>query len=297
MIKTHLILFTIAIIACLFSTIEAAKSNKKTWAFHNWNKYKKATVGKPTVWDAAWGIPEHSGWLWFWQGAEKNKNVLVTDPSKKTKDLVLRVKYPKNSRNPEASPVGGLGFKAEPLTITNKVKTVTLQYSVYFDKGFDWNRGGKLPGLFGGHGECTGGDDSSKCFTTRIMWRHKGEGEIYAYLPSSAQRLSLCDNKANICNPDYGYSLGRGSFKFATGKWTTVRQTLTMNTPGKKNGSLSLYINGKRVINEKNLVFRINSTGRVVGIMFHTFFGGSDNSWKTSRNQYSYFKNFSLKLS
>lgn len=32
-----------------------------------------------------------------------------------------------------------------------------------------------------------------------------------------------------------------------------------------------------------------------VSIVFHTFFGGSDNTWKTPKKQYSYFKNFSLK--
>ncbi|KAI8327981.1 hypothetical protein EDC96DRAFT_490104 [Choanephora cucurbitarum] len=314
MIKSQLAFLFVALIFCLLSLAEAASidvksstdlqkrgkksksTNKKLWTFWNWNKFKKASVGKPTVWDSAFGIPEHSGWLWVWKNAENRKDVLIKDPVN-NKDLVLRVKYPKNSRNPEASLTGGLGFKAQPLDIPANTKTVKFQYSVYFPKGFNWVRGGKLPGLFGGHGECTGGDESSKCFTTRIMWRHKGEGEIYAYLPDSMQRSDLCDNKVNICNADYGYSLGRGSFKFKTGKWNTLRQELTMNTPGKTNGAIVLYVNGKKVIDEKKVAFRTNSNGRVVGIMFHTFFGGSDSSWKTPRNQYAYFKNFKLSLS
>lgn len=98
------------------------------------------------------------------------------------------------------------------------------------------------------------------------MWRDGGIGEVYAYLPHSKQRKNLCDNKVNICNPDYGFSLGRGKFKFPTGKWVSVRQVLTLNTAGKQNGVLSLYVNGKRVMTEKKLVFRTNSSGRVVGI-------------------------------
>lgn len=27
--------------------------------------------------------------------------------------------------------------------------------------------GGKLPGIYGGNGECTGGDESGSCFTSR----------------------------------------------------------------------------------------------------------------------------------
>lgn len=98
------------------------------------------------------------------------------------------------------------------------------------------------------------------------MWRDNGIGEIYAYLPSSKQRSNLCDNKVNICNPDYGYSLGRGTFKFKPGKWVSVRQVLTINTVGKQNGKLSLYINGKLATTQTKLVFRTNSTGRVAGI-------------------------------
>lgn len=144
------------------------------------------------------------------------------------------------------------------------------------------------------------------------MWRTKGEGEIYAYLPYSNLPKALCGSSLNVCNPDYGMSLGRGTFRFAAGKWTHVRQVLTMNTPGKQDGRIVLYSNNKKVFTQKNVVFRTNSAGRVSGIskyikesilifsylsllVFHTFFGGSDNSWETPKDQYSYFKDFSLK--
>lgn len=162
MIKSQLAFLFVTLVLCLLSLAEAGsidieasltlrkgkgkggkKHNSKLWTFWNWNKYKKATVGKPTVWDAAFGIPEHSGWLWVWKNAETRNDVLIKDPVNK-KDLVLRVKYPKDSRNPEQSLVGGLGFKAEPLKIPASTKTVKFQYSVYFPKGFDWVRGMSL---------------------------------------------------------------------------------------------------------------------------------------------------------
>lgn len=104
------------------------------------------------------------------------------------------------------------------------------------------------------------------------MWRQKGFGEVYAYMPHSLQRKDLCDDKVNICNPDYGFSLGRNQFQFKTGQWTSVRQVLTLNTAGKKNGKLMVYVNGKLAINENNLVFRTSSSGRVVGISKLFFF-------------------------
>ncbi|KAI8076964.1 hypothetical protein BDF21DRAFT_364304 [Thamnidium elegans] len=293
--KSRIFLLFIVVVSCLFVATEAKKT--KQWKFMNWNKYQKATIGVGSVWDKTWGISKHGGWLWFWKGADKLKNVVVRDPTKKTKDLVLRVVYPYKSINPESSTVGGLGFLAQPLKIDKNDRIVSLQYNIFFPKGFNFARGGKLPGLYGGHGDCTGGSSDSGCFTTRLMWRDKGIGEVYAYLPDSAQRQNLCDDKVNICNPDYGFSLGRGSFKFPTGKWFSVRQIITLNTAGKRNGKLDIYLGGKKVMSEKDLVFRKKSSDRVVGIMFHTFFGGSDWSWRSPKTQYSYFKNFYLKTS
>lgn len=103
------------------------------------------------------------------------------------------------------------------------------------------------------------------------MWRTDGEGEIYAYLPNSKQRKNLCDDKINICNPDYGFSLGRGTFQFKTGTWTTVRQELVLNSQGKRNGQMNLYVNGVRKINVKNVAFRTSNTGHVVGISKYFF--------------------------
>ncbi|EIE82183.1 hypothetical protein G6F46_009270 [Rhizopus delemar] len=302
MIHKQLVLFITLLVILLCSAVQASehvaleKRGTKYWKFMNWNKYKKAKVGTTTKWNNKWHIPKHRGWLWAWKGSEK-QNAAYRDPTKKTKDLVLRVKYNAHSRNPEVNPIGGLGFLAEPLTATKSTKKVTFQYSVYFPKSFKFVKGGKLPGIYGGNGECTGGDESGSCFTSRLMWRDDGEGEIYAYLPHNKQRSDLCDNKTNICNSDYGYSLGRGKFSFKKGKWVTVKQVIDFNTKNNKNGRMRLYVNGVKKVDIKKVVIRTTKTPKSIGIMFHTFFGGSDSTWSTPRNQYSYFKNFKLQLS
>lgn len=99
------------------------------------------------------------------------------------------------------------------------------------------------------------------------MWRRKGAGEVYAYMPESKQRDDLCDEKGNVCNPNYGYSLGRGSWTFKTGQWVKIRQTLKLNTPGQQNGMVRVDVNGKQVYSEDKLVFLNRGTkSRVVGI-------------------------------
>ena len=44
---------------------------------------------------------------------------------------------------------------------------------------FEWVLAGKLPGLYGGHTACSGGDEALDCFSTRLMWREGGMGELY----------------------------------------------------------------------------------------------------------------------
>lgn len=91
---------------------------------------------------------------------------------------MLQVLYPKGSSNPGSNPIGGADFYASPLPLDNATN-VTLEYSVLFPADFDFVKGGKLPGLYGGHEACSGGAEAEECFSTRLMWRKGGMGELY----------------------------------------------------------------------------------------------------------------------
>ena len=71
------------------------------------------------------------------------------------------------------------------------------------------------------------------------------------------QTEALCKTPPeSVCDADYGLSIGRGAFTFAAGNWTHVRQTLTLNTPGKQDGGFALDVNGKRVIERCDVYYR-----------------------------------------
>lgn len=91
---------------------------------------------------------------------------------------ILQLVYPAHSVNPSSKPAGGADFYASPLNLSG-ARNVTLAYSVFFPADFDWVKGGKLPGLFGGHTGCSGGASARDCFSTRLMWRPQGVGELY----------------------------------------------------------------------------------------------------------------------
>ncbi|XP_046546220.1 uncharacterized protein LOC124256290 [Haliotis rubra] len=212
---------------------------------------------------------------------------VVTDPNG-GHNHVLRVWYEKG-RYSSHGPNEGVQFFATP---TSHRTVMTFSYDLYFDKNFDFRRGGKLPGLFGGWTNCSGGRHSDNCFSTRFMWRADGDGEVYGYIPDYHHQVShFCDH--NVCNSVKGYSMGRGNWRFKRGTWQNIAQSVHLNTPGKTDGSIKVWHDGKLVYTIDHLNIRSKSIN-IDGIFFSTFFGGSDSSWAPTRDCYSYFKNFVL---
>jgi hypothetical protein len=123
---------------------------------------------------------------------------------------------------------------------------------------------------------CSGGSRNDACFSARLMWRTDGAGELYTYLPpSSAANDKVCDIAPySECNPTYGASVGRGSFSFKPGEWTTVTERVRLNSEGKEDGELELFVNGTSMINVGGLVLRDSGAGKIRGIQMQSFFGG-----------------------
>ncbi|KAG1798795.1 uncharacterized protein BJ212DRAFT_1305654 [Suillus subaureus] len=183
----------------------------------------------------------------------------------------LQLVYPASSVNPASKSPGGAEFYASPLNLSD-AENVTMEYSVYFPVDFDWVKGGKLPGLYGGHTGCSGGAAAEDCFSTRLMWRQGGAGELYLvrrfthsimqgltfsqYAPKRKQTKALCSDPQSVCDSEYGLSIGRGSFHYSRGNWTTLRQDVVLNTPGKQDGAFALFVNGMQAINRTDIFYR-----------------------------------------
>ena len=63
--------------------------------------------------------------------------------------MSLKAHYPKGSYKPSVAPCGGCGFYAPgPSSVDlTTAKEVLFSYSIYFPSGFQFVKGGKLPGL------------------------------------------------------------------------------------------------------------------------------------------------------
>ncbi len=94
-------------------------------------------------------------------------------------------------------------------------KEVLFSYSVFFKSGFQFQKGGKMPGLYGGTSlamakSCSGGRQHNRdeCFSVRLMWRTNGMGELYNYYPTSVtQGSGYCSLPPySVCDTVYGDS-------------------------------------------------------------------------------------------
>lgn len=87
----------------------------------------------------------------------------------------LRAFYQKGSISPgKTDLVGGFGMYALTGIDLSKGTEVLLSYKAYFEKGFQFNKGGKMPGLFLGTSietakKCSGGRHSDDCASSRMM--------------------------------------------------------------------------------------------------------------------------------
>lgn len=257
---TYLITFTsLTLIACQGATETLNAATNQQFSFNNewadWGELK-----------STWGL--------------ENASFIL---EQKTNQRILRIRYPKGSLDPgtmrkEFKPYGGLGFKK--IAFSRGVSCAILSYRLRFADDFDFVRGGKLPGLYGGSGNSGGkipnGHDG---FSTRYMWLSEGRGQVYAYLPTSI---------------DYGTSIGKGNFHFARGVWSELKQEVRLNQPGKQDGKIRVWFNNKLVVVQDGLRFRDTPELGINGVFFETFFGGNDDSWRSLKDTHIDFSDISI---
>ena len=219
-----------------------------------------------------WNSPEWSDGI-----EERRVSVVKTDLGTKS----LAVTYPAHTYGPEKN---GAVWK---LKFNASYSAVEVRFDVMFKKGFDFVRGGKLPGLFGGEGN-TGGNKptGNDGFSARMMWRENGRAVQYLYYPDQPTRYGH-----QI--PYIGQATGQ-PIRFIPGQWHTVVHQVCMNTPGKQNGQLRAFFDGQAVLDINNLRFRDNKSFAIDGFLLSTFFGGGDASWETGAQEMIYFDNFQI---
>jgi hypothetical protein len=216
-------------------------------------------------------------WKKQWPGCEYEDGVaegrveLVQDGAAQW----LRTLYPKGSHGAD---LGGAGWRF-PL---RRELVLTARYDLMFEPDFDFVKGGKLPGLCGGKKTITGGDavDGREGWSARVMWRKDGRGQAYVYHM----------NQPSKYGDEFDFPK---SFHFEKGKTYTIALRVEMNSVGKRDGKLMVWVNDEKLVERLDMEWRALEDIGVNGLLFNTFHGGSGESWAPSRDCHARFGNFS----
>jgi hypothetical protein len=145
-----------------------------------------------------------------------------------------------------------------------------LEYRIRFDSGFDFSRGGKIPGLAGATAPTGCVTQAGDGFSARMMWRQQGALIGYTY---DNDQSTECGN---------GHPTG---FRFGVGQWYAMKERVKINTGTAHNGVLQIWVDDKLVLDQSNLSYMNEAANRRIDVvLFHSFFGGSTNDWAPSRD-------------
>jgi hypothetical protein len=179
-----------------------------------------------------------------------------------------RVTYAAGGSGPDR---GGSGWRWQ--FVRRPHRACELSYELLFDEGFEFVKGGKLPGLCGGPETITGGKTCTghDGWSARLMWRKDGRGQAYVYHAAKQK--------------DYGDEFDfPDDVHFPIGVPLTVRIAVGMNEPGRCDGTLRVWMtdaanHSQLVVDRSDLQYTNTDTIGVDSVLFNTFHGGHDASW------------------
>jgi hypothetical protein len=195
----------------------------------------------------------------------------------------LTLSFPQGKIGPFAS---GYSWQAKLLHPQNELR---LRYRFRFAPGFPFVKGGKLPGLCGGapsgphpaYRTVTGGirPDGSNGFSVRLMWLKEGQAVAYVYHLDQPGKWG----------DDLPLRSHGKDFHFTAGRWYVVKMRVSLNHPGKRDGKVTVAVNGETVFQKMDFRFRTETRLKIDRICFNTFYGGNTKSWAPSVDAKMYF--------
>lgn len=200
-----------------------------------------------------------------------NRTDIVSDPADGS-GKALRVRYPAGSLGPGE---GGAQFvvKLAP------ADEYWLGYRLRFAQGFDFRKGGKLPGLSSGGLKFSGGNipKNGEGWTARYMWREDGRLMLYVY-------------HAGMRGP-WGDGMSVNA-RIQPDTWHALVQHVRLNTGSESNGLLEVWFDGSNVFSRSNLQFRLGTKGAIDSFAFSTFHGGNTDDFRCRTESFAFFDDF-----
>lgn len=211
----------------------------------------------------------------------RNERVEVVDGEGVEGSKALKVTYRGNKRGSERV--------VNTFKLDKPLDEATLVFDVKFDEDFQFRKGGKLHGLGPDHRITGGNEMKPDGWSARSMWGKKGLN-TYVYCQDKERKFGQ--------GPDR-----KQDFQFETERYYSVSIHVKINNDVKKsNGSVRIYVDGKRVAEDHRIRFRgeDGEHTKITHLLFSTFHGGENPSWAPKDENgeytdvYAYFDNFAV---
>ncbi len=144
----------------------------------------------------------------------------------------------------------GAGFEWTPQLIDGP-RAGCASYGLFLDPKFSFAAGGRLPGIFGGR--ASEDREAPNAFSTRLSWNAEGKLDIYGHMPGLASSRGITNELNEALLP--------------RGRWVAVDQEVVLNTPGRSDGVLRVWLDGKLSLESRNVAFRADKGAAVRGIL------------------------------
>lgn len=133
-----------------------------------------------------------------------------------------------------------------------RLNQITYSYRIFFPANFDFARGGQLPGVGSVAPLPTGTTpDGKNGWSVNTQWDAKGRlSQKAAYVGKAAETLAW------------------SSAPLQKGRWYTLKTQVRLNTPGKANGAILAWLDGKPVLDRQGLRFRTGDDLQVERLLF-----------------------------
>ncbi len=243
----------------------------------DWQNYSKSMMEKD--------FGPSTGLVKCLEGGDKaNENNCTSKKTTKVGEGVLRAFFPKGQI---------LGW-ASGFTWINPIKpskATIMEYRVKFEKGFEWTKGGKLPGLCGG-GQCVAGctdhQNQQKNFSTRLMWHQDGTMIAYPYWPENTSR---CGGNWYWMDPQKPAN----KLELKSDVWYTIRQELELGQANQKNSKMRIYVDDNLVLERNNIKLITEADATIRFAYWTNYVGGSSvSSFAPKKDQYIFFDDFKV---
>jgi len=240
------------------------------------------------------GLYNRSEWERDWNNAQYTNGLDKTEIIEVDHDKVMKFNYPKGVIGPSEG--GGQWLS----NFGSGHEEVYFSFNMMLKPGFEWQLGGKLPGLGGGNNLAGGRELTYDAgFSVRIMFsRDNGpDGNMYFYVYHQDKDTTRT----------YGDVFGFGSenlLDVSDSTWYNLTMRVTLNSvdhdklvsdpgnAGNNDGLMEFFFDGQLVYSKGGMRFRNLETIWLDTQHITSFFGGSTSDWAPTRTEWSLFDDF-----